>query len=393
MKTLLFVTTEPSLTGAPLYLLNHLRQLKTVSDYNYIIIFIHKTNGITDEFKKIATVYFWEDILSCGFKLNKLARFIHSKTIRKSDFFNRFVFRLFHALYLKKHNIVSVIANSSTIDDKLLHYLKGSISVPVIMIVHEGEKLLREFNKDGTIDTNFANSDRFIAVSEYLKNILIDIYKVKKEITVITGAVGAHSLEGISSEHVTIPNIPLNAKVVMSSGWLSWHKGADFFIQIAIQVLKSHPDVHFCWVGDASTVKDLEQFNFDIEKAEITANIHHIASNSTPLNYFNRADIFLMLSRNESFSLVTIEACSLRKPVLCFEKVGGPNEILNHDSQLILPYGNTNMLSKKIVELLENDKLRQEIGKVLFDRVTQKYTLEKTSLQFQEILNSTPKAR
>jgi glycosyltransferase involved in cell wall biosynthesis len=386
MKTLLFVTTEPSLSGAPVYLLKHLKLIKDRYNTEIIVLFMYKNGALVEQFNKVATVYYWEDILSGGLSSNFLTKYIYKKVIKKIEPISYFLFRMFFAFKLSKCTFSSIIVNSSTIDKKAIFYLKKVTSVPVITIVHEGEKLLKIFNQDGIVEANLANSDHIIAVSEYLKKVLLDLYTIKKEITVITGAINDHQQVQIDDSLILDYKIPENAQVVMSSGWLSWHKGSDFFIQTAIKITKSHANVHFCWLGDAATDVDNEQFKFDISKAGLENRVHHIPSTHAPLSYFKRADVFLMLSRNESFSLVTVEACSLKKPVLCFEKSGGPCEILNYDTNLVTPYGDIDLLCEKLVGLLESDEKRRQIGQALYDRVMSNYTLEKTASQLQNLI-------
>lgn len=386
MKTLLFVATEPSLTGAPVYLLNHVKQIRKNTKYECIIIFIYKKGNYVEEFQQVAKVYFWEDILCCGLNKIPFVKSAYKKLLDKKWITGMLMFLLFYYKNLRNRNIFLVIANSSSIDTESLIFFKKATLAPVITIVHEGEKLLQMHNKLGIVEKNLSNSDQIIVVSEYLKKVLINLFPTKKKITVITGSINYQKVLSKPEVFLKVYNIPEHAQVVMSSGWLSWHKGADFFIQAAIQVLKVHPETHFCWLGDAAVKEDLEQFNYDIRKAGIQNQVHHIPSTTTPLDFYDRANVFLMLSRNESFSLVTVEACSLKKPVLCFNNSGGPCEILDNNPDLMVPYGDIELLSQKISKLLTNSELRNEIGEMLYERVNANYSLEKTSVQLLEII-------
>jgi len=392
MKTILFVSPDCTFTGAPIYLLNYIKYLKQHSEYKIIFIFKNQNKRIEllNEFENQGDVYYWEDILTLCMNRNSSLNYLYKKIFQKNNFLKSLIFRLSFRFFLQKENIKLIVSNTATVEKSLLLCLKNILSVPIITIVHEGKKLLAHFNEDGTVDRNFSMADSLICVSEQLKATLQSTFSINKEIHILPGTFKAEKHYKTDKSLLQEYDIPANAKIILSCGWLSWHKGADFFVQTAIEVLNSNPNVHFCWLG--SPTKDdahiLTQFNYDIQMAGIERNVHHIPSSSTPLAYFNLADIFLMLSRDESFSLVTVEACSLHKPVLCFENSGGPCEILDYNLDLIIPYGNIKELSRQIITLLENEKKRETIGNLLFDKVSNNYIIEKTGPKFLEILNN-----
>lgn len=390
MKSLLFITPDSSYTGAPVYLLQHLRYLKQNSSYPLIVLFRNKIKGhsLLHEFEEVATVYHWDDIVPFSRYLRLPLLSFVAKVVNKFVFFRKPLFSLFFRTQLKSKKIALIFSNTTTIEERLLTLLKTHTHAPIYGIVHEGKKLLDYFNRDGTVQRNLNRCDALVCVSNQLKSTLQKEYQVTKTIYVVPGAVASIETDEVEKATLTAYGIPENAKVVLSCGWLSWHKGADLFVQTALQVVAVRKDVHFCWLGDpskeANETYTFTHFQNDIHTAGIASHVHHIPSTRTPLRYMQSADVFLMLSRDESFSLVTIEACSLKKPVLCFERSGGPCEILDNDPTLVVPYGHLNVMSERILHFLADEKACFEVGEKLAQRVKANYTI---SITGQKILN------
>jgi glycosyltransferase involved in cell wall biosynthesis len=59
---------------------------------------------------------------------------------------------------------------------------------------------------------------------------------------------------------------------------------------------------------------------------------------SNPLDYLSVFDIFALTSREDPYPLVVLEAALLQKPMVCFEKAGGAQDLIETDAGLIVPY-------------------------------------------------------
>jgi glycosyltransferase involved in cell wall biosynthesis len=95
-----------------------------------------------------------------------------------------------------------------------------------------------------------------------------------------------------------------------------------------------------------------------------------------------------VLSRNESFSLVTLEAGLLKKPVLCFEGSGGSCEIVDFKKEFLVPYADTDAMCERINQLIEKPGLCTEMGNYLYERVVTNYTIEKSAHDLLAVFNT-----
>ena len=79
------------------------------------------------------------------------------------------------------------------------------------------------------------------------------------------------------------------------------------------------PNTHFYWVGYFS--KERYRVNTaDIEKLNLSKNIHLIQETTTPEVWLNQSDLFLLTSREDPFPLAAMEAGLSGLPIICFEK-------------------------------------------------------------------------
>jgi glycosyltransferase involved in cell wall biosynthesis len=75
---------------------------------------------------------------------------------------------------------------------------------------------------------------------------------------------------------------------------------------------------------------------------------------SNPLDYLSVFDIFALTSREDPYPLVVLEAALLQKPMVCFEKAGGAQDLIETDAGLIVPYLSLEAMSKAILTIKEN---------------------------------------
>ncbi|MNQ93868.1 putative teichuronic acid biosynthesis glycosyltransferase TuaC [compost metagenome] len=134
------------------------------------------------------------------------------------------------------------------------------------------------------------------------------------------------------------------------SGHTILTKGIEFLIPLVKQL---NPSVKIIWIG-----KEVERgTNFYIKKA-----LEHAFSNQVMFlgqqrefyyDYLNCADAFLLLSKEDSFPLVMIEAAYLGKPIASFNS-GGVSEFVNDDIGTVVNNWNVEDLAKAMAEISTN---------------------------------------
>ncbi|MEP0007277.1 MAG: glycosyltransferase [Balneola sp.] len=161
--------------------------------------------------------------------------------------------------------------------------------------------------------------------------------------------------------------------------------GIDILIKSFALFVRKHPDlkVRLIIVGEGSKREELISLSKELnvfEKCEFVGPVKH---DDVP-NWLHKFDIFLALSRSESFGVSVIEAMSCELPVIV-SNIGGLKEVVTNDETgLIVPNEDPVEVSKKIEYLYQNSIQASELGKNARSEVIFKYSWKKSL----EIMNN-----
>ena len=160
--------------------------------------------------------------------------------------------------------------------------------------------------------------------------------------------------------------LPPDTKLVGMVGRLAAQKDYPTLIRAAARVLSVYPNVRFLVVGDHTTTEDFRQHyrvlvqlvaQLRIEPSVIFAgfrdDVAHVVS---------ALDISVLATHFEGFGLVLVEAMAQGTPVIA-TAVGGITEIIaDEETGLLHEHADDADLAAKILTLLSNDTLAQQLG-------------------------------
>jgi hypothetical protein len=187
-------------------------------------------------------------------------------------------------------------------------------SLDVDRISSQDHSWIYEVEKRG-----FEGADAIIAVSRFTADRIAYFYHIPKEKIHVVYHGHEKGEDGLRGKLLHHP-------LVLFVGRLSNQKGPNIFIEIAEEVLTTHPHTHFLIVGDGTLYGDL------IERAAqkgIADRIHftgYIAADRMK-EIYAIADIYCMPSVAEPFGLSAMEAASAGLPMV-ISRQSGAAEIL-----------------------------------------------------------------
>lgn len=367
MKKVLFISHDASRTGAPIVFLHLLRWFKANTGIPFQII-LRNGGELEDEFKSLAPVLI-------------IDKAIFNKTVLLEEV----------SRFIKQDDICLIYSNTVT-NGKVLDFF-SNLKCPVICHIHELEHYIYLSGAENIREVK-NNTSRYIAVSEAVKNNLVKNHdfpadKIDVVYEFIPTQLHSFSSQIIGQKIYEQLNIPQEALIVGAAGTTDWRKGPDLFIQLARAVHQQHLEipVHFIWVGGETEGASFFKLMHDIKNAGLEGYIHFLGNQSKPLEYFAAFDVFALVSREDPFPLVCLEAASLGKPIVCFDNSGGEKEFVEDDCGFVVPYLDIETMAIKVVKLLESIELRQRFGKRATQKVRERHDVEVVAPKILDIIN------
>ena len=155
-------------------------------------------------------------------------------------------------------------------------------------------------------------------------------------------------------------NYNINSKKIMTVGRFGKEKGYDMLVDIAKVVLRKHVDWQWDIYGDGETFEEIKSKinEYDLKnRLVLKGQVNDI--------YYRYKDyaIYVLTSYREGLPLVLLEAKANRLPVVSFDCITGPREIITDgiDGFLVKCYSKEDMASR-IFDLIENTELRMRMS-------------------------------
>ncbi|NOX63173.1 MAG: glycosyltransferase family 4 protein [Chloroflexi bacterium] len=161
--------------------------------------------------------------------------------------------------------------------------------------------------------------------------------------------------------------------VIAIFGRLEPVKGHRDFLRAARRMLERRDDLRFWVVGEGSLEPVLRR---QVQELGIAHRVDFLGYQNDVAPLMAASDLVLMPSRHESFGIVLIEAMSLGKPVIASAAGGIPEVVLDGASGYLVPPGDPDQLSRRVLEMLSNPGHAQQIGLAGRERVHREFTVE-----------------
>lgn len=351
-----------------------------------IKIILMENGALTTEFKKLGTTYSWHLPEVNVFKLTFLQPV--NLFIAKTFMFVKSLWILF---CIRK----TTITFSNTITNGHLHKKLLVVRSKFITYVHELEISIRAHTNEYTLHTVLKHSDFFLAGSIAVKNNLVSRHKIPaSKVDVVYSSIPVLDRDKTAysdQTHVLKKDlqIPDNAIIIGSAAENEWRKGFDLFFPLIRLYLNLYPatNAHFVWMG---MKKDSEFYSRDIQDFE-SFNIHtctHLITHGAGyLEHMALFDIHLLLSREDPYPLVVLDAASFGIPTVAFRDAGGSPEFIEDDCGYSIPYGDLFAMAKAIHVLETDVSLRQRFGSNAKEKVKKRHDQTIATKKILETIN------
>ena len=232
--------------------------------------------------------------------------------------------------------------------------------------------------------------DRFIVVSEILRETLLSSYKIQpdKVIKIYNGIeLDEYKQNGKEdrnqkSEARREFGITKNVPLIGAIGRMVWQKGFEYLIEAIPATIKTSPNAKILIVGDGPLRKSLEDLS---EKLRVKDNVIFTGFRSDIREILAAIDILVIPSLLEGFPMVTLEAMAMAKAIIATRIDGVIEQITDGENGILVPPQDHDALTESILKFIQDKELSKRLGRLARKKVEQEFSVEKMVAETEKV--------
>lgn len=272
----------------------------------------------------------------------------------KKDHFN-FADRIHRFKVLKdffKQNDFDYIIDTRVRNRQWQEYFitKFIYNTPLIVVVHSYMTNLYFPKKSYLAKNIFSNSYKIIAVSKIIEEKIVEDYSYNNVETIY------NPIDFNYIEEKLIEPLEIGGKYILAVGRMNdTVKQFDVLIDCYAKSELPKNNIKLIILGDGKHLEDLKKLS---KTLSLEDKILFERNKSNPFPYYKNALFTVLSSRNEGFPNVLLESLYCETPVISFDCLSGPNEIILHRKNgLLVENQNKEKLTEAMNELHFDEKL------------------------------------
>ncbi len=225
--------------------------------------------------------------------------------------------------------------------------------VKTILYIREAQNIPSLIRENSLNPEWLIHVKNIVCVSEYAKEFIEKTYGIRGIIVIHNYVEDEYMGACVDTDEIVD---------LVVSGTLEERKGQD----VALEAFRSLPEelrkkarLHF--IGQSPTWSEQYVKYLNLEVHENVIYHGEIKERTELIEFYQKMDVFLVPSIDESCSLVALEAAMLGKPLIVTENTGAKYIV---SSDCIVPTGDADILSKKMAECIRHLEGWMEYGKL-----------------------------
>lgn len=245
-----------------------------------------------------------------------------------------------------------------------------------IYTVHSGN--IATYIPENTFLANLIFKDKYavVCVSDAIKNKVDQKYGFQN-LRRIYNPIDLEEIQQKAAE-----TIDFDFQYVIGMGRFDY-KNVKQFDRLITTYLESdlpQKDIHLVLIGDGERRTEVEK------TAQNHSNIHFLGFKENPYPYLKKAKFLILSSKYEGFPMSVIETMACGTPVVAFDCVSGPNEIIVQEKNgLLADNQNFDDLKHKMHLFVKDAMLYQNCKEQTLPSVTQ-FSIDKIGKQWLELM-------
>ena len=174
--------------------------------------------------------------------------------------------------------------------------------------------------------------------------------------------------------------------VVIGIGSVHIRKGVEFFIDCAAKVLRAGTQrpVRFVWIGNGFDPDDDLSYSVyladQIQRSGLQQHLHFMETTPLVEEIYRLSDVLLLTSRLDPLPGVAIEAMSHSMPVVCFDRTTGIADVLIQHGmadECVVPYLDTAAMAARVIDFAASREHCEQVGRQLLPIAEDYFDMER----------------
>ncbi len=177
--------------------------------------------------------------------------------------------------------------------------------------------------------------------------------------------------------------IPEGAPVIACVAHLSAKKGHEYLIRAIAELSPAWPTLQCLLAGEGELKEPLTELSASLG---IASRVHFLGYREDVMEIVNACDVAVLSSiAKEGLGLVLVEAALLGKPVVASNAPGIDEAVLNGETGVLVPPGDTSALATALNQLLSDPALRQRMGTAGKARALETFSVKSMTDRIEEV--------
>ncbi|MFH2035005.1 MAG: glycosyltransferase [Candidatus Zixiibacteriota bacterium] len=224
---------------------------------------------------------------------------------------------------------------------------------------------------------------KIICVSNEMYNDLLNLYP-REKLMVMHNAVNLNNItpDDVDPAYNFGVDLPSEALLIGTAGRMVPVKSYDFLLKVAQKVIEKFQSTYFILAGEGPLQSELEAFSAELG---IKENVKFVGFQNDINSFLGKLNIFVMSSVHEGIPMILLEAMAMQKPVVA-TGVGGIKEVIEDNiSGILTPYGDADSMAQKIIDLIANKEVRNQLGISARKRIADRFSSESQKKKLYEL--------
>ena len=228
--------------------------------------------------------------------------------------------------------------------------------------------------------------DQFVAITDEIAQALIQIGIPARKVVRIANGIPLENFSGAYDRKQIKAELGWGTETVIVTfvGRLVYDKGVDWLLEVWQHVARRHEHARLLIVGDGPERGALEDL---VGTLHIRSTVLFVGRQTDVFKFLAISGVFVLPSRREGTSNALLEAMSQGVPVVVADDCLGGNRgvVKGRQDGYVITFGDSEVLTETLGQLLEDAELRREMGQRARQKVEEKFSIQSVADRYCEL--------